>query len=142
MNESGLLIHGRSDPGMTLIELVIVLAIMGILLVLAVPAYSGYMMRVYRTEAIGMLLRASMCQQKLYASEGYYDTSQCDPAFDDRHYRISYTPAGTRSDSWIVMARPVGTQSTDTCGILSLDQNGQQSISGNNISTVMCWSGR
>jgi type IV pilus assembly protein PilE len=46
---------------MTLVELIIVVAVMGILLATAVPSYQTYMLRVHRTEAIRMLLQVAMC---------------------------------------------------------------------------------
>lgn len=128
--------------GMTLIELLIVVTVMGILLALAIPAYSHHMLRVHRTEAIRMLLQASMCQERIYAGESRYDTSKCQPASEHQRYQISYISPDTRERSYIAMATPQGAQLDDPCGNLSLDQNGARSISASGISVTQCWNGR
>jgi type IV pilus assembly protein PilE len=127
---------------MTLVELVIVVAVMAILLATAVPSYRSYMLRVHRSEAIGMLLRASMCQERINASRGYYDTNQCHPGSELPHYQLVYHSPDTRSRSYIAMAVPIGAQLADPCGKLSLDQNGARSISAADISVMKCWNGR
>jgi type IV pilus assembly protein PilE len=132
----------RSTAGMTLIELVIVMAVIGILVAIAVPSYRSHMLRVHRTEAIRILLQASMCQERVYASNGSYDTNRCQPTSEYRQYQLSYTPSGAQSNSYLAMATPAGPQLADPCGSLSLDQNGARNISGENISSMKCWNGR
>ena len=137
--------HGTTknhSHGMTLIELVIVMAVMGILLTLSVPSYQSYMLRVHRTEAIRMLLQASMCQQRIYAGHGSYDTNRCRPGSEYQRYQVTYQPADTQGRTYIAMATPKGAQLADPCGSLSLDQNGARSISGVNSSIIKCWNGR
>ena len=131
-----------SAAGMTLIELVIVVAAMGILLTLAIPSYKGYMLRVHRTEAIRMLLQASMCQQRIYAAQGNYDTGQCYPGTEYQHYQLTYSPPGTQGETYLAVALPKGAQLSDPCGSLSLDQNGARSIGEIDVSVVKCWNGR
>lgn len=128
--------------GMTLIELVIVMAVMGILVATAVPSYRSHMLRVHRTEAIRILLQASMCQERVYAGNGSYDTNQCQPGSEYKQYQLSYTPADTQSGVYLAVATPIGAQLDDPCGSLSLDQNGARNISGVNISSMKCWNGR
>ena len=118
------------------------MAVMGILLSLAVPSYQGYMLRVHRTEAIRMLLQASMCQQRVYAGRGSYDTNQCHPGSEHKRYEVSYNPPDTQGRTYIAMATPKGAQLADACGSLSLDQSGARSISAGNISVMKCWNGR
>ena len=130
------------SQGMTLIELVIVMAVMGILLTLAIPSYQNHMLRVHRTEAIRMLLQASMCQQRIYASHGNYDTKQCHPGSEYQRYQIAYQPPDTLGRTYIAMATPKGAQLADPCGSLSLEQNGARSISGVDSSSMKCWNGR
>jgi len=132
----------RFNDGMTLIELVIVMAVMGILIATAVPSYRSYMLRVHRSEAIRILLQAAMCQERIYASNGSYDTNQCYPASEYQQYQLSYSPAESQSGSYLAVATPAGAQLADPCGSLSLDQNGARDISGENISSMKCWNGR
>ncbi len=127
---------------MTLIELIIVVTVMGILLAIAIPTYSNYMLRVHRAEAIRMLLQAAMCQQRLYASRGRYDTSLCQPTSELQRYRLTYTPPASQGLSYIAMATPRGAQLDDPCGSLSMDQNGARGISASDISVMKCWSSR
>ena len=128
--------------GMTLIELVIVVAVMGILLTTAVPSYRGYMLRVHRTEAIGMLLQASMCQQRVYNTHGNYDTSQCLANTEHQRYHLTYDPPGTQGATYLAVATPKDAQDSDQCGSLSLDQNGVRGISAQNANVAKCWNGR
>ena len=128
--------------GMTLIELVIVLAVVAILVAIAVPSYSKHMLRVHRSEAIRILLQASMCQERIYAGSGNYDTNQCHPISEYDQYQVSYTPANSQSGIYLAMATPLGAQLADACGQLSIDQNGARNISGVSVSSMKCWAGR
>jgi type IV pilus assembly protein PilE len=128
--------------GMTLIELVIVVAIMAILLTLAVPSYQSYMLRVHRSEAIRMLMQASMCQERIHANHGRYDTGQCQAGAEQQHYRLTYESPNQQGQRYVASAVPQKQQLADSCGSLSLNQNGMKSISTENISVTKCWNGR
>lgn len=127
---------------MTLIELVIVVAVIGILVTTAVPSYQAYMLRVHRTEAIRMLLQASMCQERIYASRGKYDTSLCQPGSEYGRYQITYSAEQTTGRRYLASATPMGAQRTDQCGSLSMDQNGTRRVSSMDASVAKCWGGR
>ncbi len=127
---------------MTLIELIIVVAIVAILLTLAVPNYRSYTLRVHRSEAIRMLMQASICQERIHANHGSYDTGQCQAVSEQQRYQLSYTSPNTQGQSYVVVATPKGGQLADFCGSLSLDQNGAKGISAVNISVMKCWNGR
>jgi len=127
---------------MTLIELIIVVAVVAILLTIAAPAYRSYTLRVHRTEAIRMLLRASMCQERLAASRGSYDTSRCRPVSAQHRYEIRYSPPDTQGQTYVASAVPGGAQLADPCGSLILDQSGSRRISATDASVTRCWNGR
>jgi type IV pilus assembly protein PilE len=131
-----------SQNGMTLIELMIVVAVIGILLATAIPSYRSYSLRVHRTEAIRMLLQASMCQERLNASRGKYDTSLCKPASENKRYQVAYNSPDSQGLTYIAMAVPIGAQLADPCGSLILDESGARKISATNITAVKCWNGR
>jgi len=132
---------GRTK-GITLIELVIVVSVVAILLTIAVPGYSSYMLRVHRSEAIRMLLQASMCQERVYAGHKSYDTSKCHPATEHRRYKLTYASPDTQRLSYVALATPQGSQLDDPCGSLSLTHNGARGISASKVSATKCWSGR
>ena len=122
----------RFTDGMTLIELI----------TLAVPSYHSYTMRVHRTEAIRMLLQASICQERVRARHGNYDTGRCQIASGQQRYRLSYKQSGAVGQTYKIVAAPQGAQRSDPCGALWLDQNGTRGISADNISVMKCWNGR
>lgn len=128
--------------GVTLIELVIVVAVMGILLGAAVPSYQNYMLRVHRSEAIRLLLQASMCQQRIRAAKGIYDTGQCLFTAPEQHYEVSFEPPSTQGHGFLAIATPVGVQQADVCGVLTIDQHGALGISAKDTSVAKCWSAR
>lgn len=128
--------------GMTLIELVIVVTLVAILMSLAIPAYTHHSLRVHRSEAIRLLLQASICQEHVYASSGNYDTSRCTPNSDFNRYQLGYQSENTQSQSYTATATPTGAQTEDACGSLSLDQSGLRNISAAGVSVSKCWNGR
>jgi type IV pilus assembly protein PilE len=128
--------------GVTLIELLIVVTVMSILLALAVPGYSNYVLRVNRTEAIRLLLQAAMCQERVNASRGSYDTSLCLPTSSQQRYRISYQSPDTKGSTYAVKATPTGAQLAERCGSLFLEQDGTRGVSSKAISVTKCWNGR
>lgn len=132
----------RLTCGMTLIELAIVIAVVGILMTIAVPSYRSYTLRVHRTEAVRMLLQASMCQERLAASRGAYDTSKCRPVSGQHRYMLTYSEPDSRGHTYVAMAVPNGAQLADPCGSLILDQSGRRRVSAMNVSVTKCWSGR
>jgi len=83
-----------------------------------------------------------MCQERLAASRGSYDTRLCQPVTATKRYRLSYNTADSQGLTYIAMATPTGAQLADPCGSLSLDQSGDRGISASDISVEKCWSGR
>jgi len=62
----------RQDRGFTLIELMIVVAIIGILAAIAIPAYQDYIARSQATEALQLLGGAKAPMAEFYADKGVW----------------------------------------------------------------------
>lgn len=129
--------------GFTLLELVTTLAVVAILLVLAVPAYQGYVQRGERAEAVRLLLAAAACQERIRAHSGYYDTARCLDGIAATTYALRIEPPGVpTSMEYTLIAEPQRLRPGDPCGALSLDQAGTRGISGDADGLAACWGGR
>jgi type IV pilus assembly protein PilE len=132
----------RCIKGLTLIEIIIVLVIVSILILAAVPGYQGHMLRVHRGQAVSLLMQAAMCQERIHARTGEYNTEMCILSDENNRYRLSYSTPDIRGQTFTVEASPLGPQRRDACGSLSLDQSGYRQVSGSNKTLAACWSGR
>ena len=66
--------------GVTLIELIIVVAIIGILAMIAVPSYLGQQKRAARTEAYSNLQNLRLLEEQFFAENGAYTASAANVA--------------------------------------------------------------
>ena len=128
--------------GFSLLELVIVLAVIGILLTLSVPSYQRYTQRVHRAEAIRMMLAIADCQERIRASTGFYDTSNCGDGFNSDSHELRIEPPESTASLVFTIIAQLRQGSDDYCGNLSLDQAGSRGISGNQATVSKCWGGR
>ncbi len=120
----------------------IVTALLAILVALATPGYRHFSQRAYRSAAIAQLMQVASCQERVRAINGAYDTRTCLPV-DDQHYLYRYKgPAEAETLLFKVMAQPRASQETDSCGSISLDQDGGRTVGNESADTERCWSGR
>ena len=127
--------------GFTLVEVVLVVALLGLLVTLAAPSYQAFLLRAHRSDAMVQLMELGACQERIRAGSGAYDTSGCLPPPGARYvfYYLNNTAPG--ADYYQAAARPRGAQAADPCGELQLDSLGSRSVSGRDASASRCWAG-
>jgi type IV pilus assembly protein PilE len=133
----------KTNAGVTLMELMMVIAVIGILASIAVPSYREYVVRANRSDAKVSLLSAAGALERCYTRFNTYAFSAtgCTAAFGtnspNNHYTIT---APTRTDTeFTVLATAVGAQAKDTaCGNFTLTNTNTRGVSGSK--TVQeCW---
>jgi len=139
----------RQQKGFTLIEMMVTVAIIGVIAGIAYPSYLKSMQKGRRADAKGALTQASQAMERCYSTYGVYNSSNCaevsalSTGFTSPkgYYTLSATENGT---SYTVSATALssGPQSKDTgCTVMNLSSTGVQS-SGSTSSTTdsgSCW---
>lgn len=137
--------------GFTLIELMVVVAIIAVLTAIALPAYTKYVTKAHRVAAEGCLSESSNYMERYYTTNLSYKSgtggANTLPPFDcaatqqtGSYYKYDF-PAGSLSvSSYEVEAVPIGSQLTNdtNCGTLTLDQTGARTVSGPG-GVSQCW---
>lgn len=144
--------HTRAHPacpparyqwGFTLIELMIVVAIIGILSAIAYPSYKEYVARGHRADARGGLLQAAQWLERSATAIGTYPAATDFPAalkaVQGDRYDISYTPSGTPISGFTLKAAPKGVQAGDKCGTYTLTNTGTRNVESATATKEECW---
>lgn len=138
-----------SHRGVTLLELMVVLLLVGLIAALALPGYRHHLRRVNRTDATVALYLVLSAQERFHLRHGRYSADLTSPppvglgigaASEHGHYALSVALA-VDEQSFIATATPVpdGSQaSDDRCLAFSIDHRGRRAVSGSGEAAA-CW---
>jgi type IV pilus assembly protein PilE len=131
------------QPGFTLIELMIAVAIVAILLAVAFPSYQQHIAKSFRGKALACVVEHAQFMERFYTSNMTYVGAApnlgCTTENDlDTRYTLAVNIVDQRN--YTVTATPLGQQAKldGRCGTLSLDQSGQRGASGS-AGVAVCW---
>ena len=146
--------------GFTLIEIMVTVAIVGVLAAIALPSYAGYIARARRADARTQLVQASQFMQRFYAANDSYANDRAgnpvsgqvpgglkqSPA-DGRKLYDLVIPAETLSAlGFEIRMVPVadGLMASDSCGTFILNSTGVRSVAVSGTSETgalrdSCW---
>jgi type IV pilus assembly protein PilE len=130
--------------GLTLIELMIVVAVMAILATIAYPLYTNQTEKARRADARSVLLELAQVQERVFSVNGSYAGSGALPGYADIVGRLDRNGDGSPDNyaiavvagttTFTVTATPTGAQAGDDCTALTIDQAGVRGGTGSG-----CW---
>ncbi len=126
----------KKNLGITLIELMIAVAIVGILAAIAVPSYNQYVASSRRNEAKIAVLELAQYMERQYTSNGTYSNvtlpyTSVPKDGGSNYYNVALNASGA---SFTITLTPVNVMQGDDCGNYTITQTGAHSPS-----TSTCW---
>jgi type IV pilus assembly protein PilE len=134
----------KKYSGFSMIELMVVVAIVGVLAAIVLPNYRSYVLKSHRTAAINAIMDAASREARYYTTHNTYATdlttlgyavvsSMPVPATGTAFYTLSVAASAT---AFTLSATPTTPQATDTCGTYTYTDMGAKG-SGGSLSD--CW---
>ena len=137
---------GITARGFTLIEILMVVAIIGVLAAVAIPSYRNNLLTSRRAEAKSVLLQVASDQERFYSANNSYSTNAqplANPAVATRNsensfYVVTVAACGAGIAScFTATATAQGDQTADACTTLTLNSLGARGATGGSVEE--CW---
>jgi len=132
--------------GFTLIEVIIVIAILGLLVAVAIPTYSAFVTKTRRGDAMVMLQEVAGEQARFLSENNRYTADLTELGYanaanvpsPEGYYTIT-SAQPTLPTSYVLTATPAGPQAGDAdCGSFTLDSAGVKGVTGTD-GVNGCW---
>jgi type IV pilus assembly protein PilE len=129
--------------GFTLTELIVAVAIIGILASVAWPSYVGQVQKTRRADGKAALLDTAQRLERCHTRFGRYDSDDCDvelPLDSPEEYYSVDAVGDVNAASFTLAATPQGAQAEDEmCGVLRLTSSGLQGSQDEDSDDNNCW---
>ncbi|WP_053144005.1 type IV pilin protein [Pseudomonas sp. P97.38] len=129
-----------SNRGFTLIEIMIVIAIIGIVVTIGYPSLTEYMKKGRRTEIAGLLSEQAQILERYYSKNNSYSDATTGLSNGNDFYTINRTLAD-QSFTLTAVRKSGSSMATDKCGDFTLNNTGVRSMlnAASGVTTKDCW---
>lgn len=137
------------QSGFTLLEVMIAVAIVGILAAIAIPSYSEYTTRTKRSEGLALLSEGAARQERFFAQNNSYvnvaanisqlalrNTTGAVVRSDNNYYDMSVSSVANDGGYTLTATQKFG---DGACGNLTLNALGIKGRSGSGKTVEQCW---
>ena len=143
----------RPSRGFTLIEMMVVAAIIAILAAIAYPSYQESVARGRRSEAKAVLLENAQWIERQYTISNDYTklgdgstlnsaalpTKEAPRDGSAKSYDIAFAASAPTTGAFTLTATPKNNMTGDKCGTFMLTHTGGKALSGATATQSFCW---